>query len=245
MDEYEYINDYFNGLLSAEEAARFDKNIQQDPAFAENVAFYVRAMQQIKSQSAAEKKERFRSLYDNAKRTGNKGKRIFIFRNQWTKMAVAAAFVLIIAMAWLWRPQSSASALADKYVEDNFARLNVTMGNNNDSLQVAADLYNEGKWSQALIIFERLAEDSARSAAIKNAGIVALRLKNYDKAISYFIQLENNRELAINPGAFYHAISLLQRNGPGDLDEAQKLLGMVVKKNLPDARTAAELMKRK
>jgi tetratricopeptide (TPR) repeat protein len=244
MDEYEHISDYFNGLLSAAEMARFDENIQQDPAFAENVAFYLQAIQELKGQVAAEKKGRFRELYERTKQTGNKENTLSIFRGKWAKIAVAAALVLCIAMSWLWWPQSSARALADKYVQDNFASMNITMGNNNDSLQVAAGLYNEGKWNQALIIFERLAEDSTRAAAIKNAGIVALRLKEYDKAMSYFIQLENNHGLSVNPGTFYHAICLLERNGQGDRAEAQRLLNMVVKKNLPDAQAAAKLLER-
>lgn len=244
MDEYGYITDYFNGLLSSEEAARFDKKIQDDPAFAEEVAFYVQAMKQVGDQVVAEKKKRFRSMYESSKQS-KEGRSISIFRNKWARITVAAALMLFIAMAWLWWPQPSATALADQYVQDNFARLNVTMGGNNDSLQRAADFYNEGEWKQALAIFERLAEDSTRSAAIKNAGIVALRLKEYDKAMFYFMQLENNTRLSVNPGTFYRAISLLQRNSPGDRAEAQQLLSIVVKNNLPDAQTAAKLMETK
>jgi hypothetical protein len=47
-------------------------------------------------------------------------------------------------------------------------------------------LYNHNKADKALIIFELCQKDSTDSKAQENAGLAALRLKDYDKALSHF-----------------------------------------------------------
>jgi len=243
MNEYEYISDYFNGLLSAGETARFDEKIQQDPAFAESVAFYLQAMQQVKEQVTEEKKKRFREVHESEKQRLEKGNVPLIFM-RWKSIVVAAAVIIILcAIAWLLWPAPSPAAMADKYITENFTQLHVTMGRN-DSMQTAADLYNKGKGKESLAIFEQLAAaDSLRTTVIKNAGIVSLQIKKYDKAIRYFSQLENNARLTINPGKFYHALTLIKRNQPDDKQEAKQLLQQVVLQDLDGKEQATEMLK--
>jgi len=242
MNEYEYISDYFNGLLSAGETARFDEKIQQDPAFAESVAFYLQAMQQVKEQVAEEKKKRFREVHEREKQRLEKGNVPLIFM-RWKSIVVAAAVIMLCAITWLLWPAPTPASIADKYIKENFAELHVTMGKN-DSTQTAADLYNKGKWKESLAIFEQLAAaDSLRTTVIKNAGIVSLQIKEYDKAIRYFRQLESNARLTINPGKFYHALTLIKRNQPDDKQEAKQLLQQIVLQDLDGKEQATEMLK--
>jgi tetratricopeptide (TPR) repeat protein len=236
MDEYEHISDYFNGLLSAAEMARFDENIQQDPAFAENVAFYLQAMQELKGQVAAEKKGRFRELYE-AGRTG----RMAFLPVQKIRLIVSAAAIIsaLVIGWWFYRSPAKNAALqmADNYIKTELQTMSVTMGNE-DSLQQARRLYNEGKFSASLQQFEAILQNKPGNAeALKDAGIVSLQLQQYDKSLVYFNQLEQ-MPLYINPGKFYHAVTLLKRNGAGDESEAKKLLQQVVDKDLAGKETA-------
>ncbi len=88
------------------------------------------------------------------------------------------------------------------------------MGSDNDLLSRSKNLFNEGKLDEVLITLEPLVQkDSSNYEALEIAGIAALRLEQYDKAISYFQRLENYpKKLITNPGKFYHALTLIKRN---------------------------------
>ena len=73
MDSLEYIDSYFKGGFSPEEARQFERSIQDDPVFAEEVAWYLSASVALKEELIEEKKNRFRELYSQSgeKRDGN------------------------------------------------------------------------------------------------------------------------------------------------------------------------------
>ena len=62
----EYIDAYFNKMLSREEAILFERKIEEDKDFANEVAFYLSAKQSVQAQVNLEKKERFRELLSQA-----------------------------------------------------------------------------------------------------------------------------------------------------------------------------------
>ena len=64
------------------------------------------------------------------------------------------------------------------------------------------------------------------SDAKKYTGLTYLQQGNYDKAIEQFDAL-SNMKLFSNPGDFLKAVSLLERNSPGDKEAAKKLLQKV------------------
>ena len=78
--------------------------------------------------------------------------------------------------------------------------------------------------------------------AKKYAGIVSLRLGKYDKAINYFLQLENFPRLHANPEKFYRALTLLKRNLGDDKKEAKKLLEQVVENDLEGKESAKKIL---
>ena len=117
------------------------------------------------------------------------------------------------------------------------------MGNKQDSLQEGLSLYNEGRYEEALKQFENMVQnDTSFIEAKKYAGIISLRMEQYEKAINYFLQLENYTQLYANPGKFYHALTLLKRNKQGDTETARLLLQQVVENDLEGKEEAENLL---
>jgi hypothetical protein len=57
MSDLTYIDKYFKKELTQEELTEFERKINDDPLFAEEVAFYYSAMQAINDQATEEKKK--------------------------------------------------------------------------------------------------------------------------------------------------------------------------------------------
>ena len=240
MDDYNYIDNYFKGMLPPEEMKRFDQKIQEDPAFAENIAFYCSVTQEMQKQAAADKKQRFRELYKKTGLPAHTG----LVRKFWPYMAAAAVTGVIVFLALMFTKTAPAK-MADQYIQQHFQTLPVTMSNREDEMKKGLQLYNEHKFPEALQQFEKIMQsDSTDFTAKKNAGIVSLRLEHYDKALAYFSQIAAKPGYYSNPGLFYQAITLLKRNHPADKKTAENLLREVVEKDLEGSETAAQWLKK-
>ena len=241
MENYsDYIEAYFSGTLNTQERKEFEKQIEMDRNFAEDVAFYLSAKQVLKEELIKEKKEWFRQLADQ---NSDLEKQQAPVRRMWVyRVAAAAAFVSVIFLSWylfLQKP-GSPTQMADKYIKDSFQTLGVKMSTSRDSLQLGAELYNKGKFDSAAQILESVAQrDSLNTKARTNAGIAYLRLGNYDKALANFVELEKT-SLYSNPAVFYQALTLLKRNHTGDKQQARQLLRRVVDEDLDGKKTAEQ-----
>jgi tetratricopeptide (TPR) repeat protein len=238
MKDEEYISNYFKEALTPEEMKQFDQKIQQDPAFAEAVAFYCSTLQEIKDQLAEEKKKRFREIYEQQ----NHLSKLRPIRRLWPYWSAAAVITAIVLGFYLFGTTSSPRQMADSYMQEKLQTLSVTMGTEN-SLQKGRRLYNEGKFTEALGQFENIIKtDTGDTEAKINAGIASLKLQQYDKAIEYFKQVENTT-LYSNPGKFYQALTLMKRSSPNDKQEARILLEQVVQNDLEGREEAEEWLK--
>jgi len=243
MDSLEYIDGYFNGEFPPEEAGQFERKIQEDPIFAEEVAYYLSAHIAFKETYIEERKRRFRELY--GEHAAAPAMIRHMVRRRMVVALSAAVFITIIALSWLLfiRPVSQPK-LADQYIRENLALLSVKMGTG-DSLQTGIQLYNGKKFPEALQQFEDiLRRDSSNGTAMLDAGIVALRMEDYDRALDYFKKLQVRTDPHINPALFYEALTLMKRHHAGDAALAKQLLLKISKENL-DRRADAEMLLRK
>jgi len=245
LDNLAYIEAYCNKELSPEGKKEFEQKIISDPVFAEEMAFYLSSLEAAASEMTKEK-ERFKVVYQQYKQgdRANRPQRGLVRRI--VPWAAVAAVLAAVIFSWssLFAP-ASLHQIADKYVKENFQTLSVTMGSNEDSLQAGLGLFNEGRLDQALKQFESLAiRDTSSVEAKKYAGIVSLRLGQYDKAINYFSQFENDTRLYANPGKFLHALTLLKRNSPDDKQAARMLLEQVVQNDLEGKAPAQDWLKK-
>jgi tetratricopeptide (TPR) repeat protein len=247
MENYtEYIEAYFAGALGSEEKKEFENRINMDKNFAEEVAFYLSAKQLLREELINEKKDWFRQLADQNAALSIERKPATV-RKMWVyRMAAAAAFIGIIFLAWyLFLPQpASPSQMADSYINSEFDTLPVRMGAQEDDIQTGIRVYNEGNYNDALQRFENtIRVDSTNYLPKLYAGIVYLRLGNYEKALEYFRRVATH-SLFANPGTFYQAVTLLKRNKPGDKQHAKELLERVVHDDLEGRETAEEWLKK-
>ncbi len=245
MENIEYIESYFKGISSEDQKHQFEKKILEDSSFAEEVAFYISVNGIIQQQLQQEKKQRFREMYEQQ---ADQQQKVVSIKQPvkyiWRYLAAASVIAAVGLLSWFFfSDKTSTKQLADNYIHQNFQTLSVTMGDQ-DSLQTGIDLYNSDKPTKALAIFETLAKnDPANSNLKKYAGIVSLRLKNYDKAIRYFTMLEADTSLESNFGKFYKAITLLKRNKIGDKKAAKLLLHQVIDNDLEGKSEAVEWLK--
>jgi TolA-binding protein len=243
----EYIDTYFNGAMSAPEKEAFEGRCESDPAFVEEVAFYVSARANVKATLHEQRKKEFDDLYLELSKKNNSSSSGTV-RKMFPYIAAVAACVLLFWGYQLFLKEGSSQSpknLADAYVKENLQQLSVTMGGDKDSLQLGIDAFNNKHYKQAENIFIPLTtKPNVGAEAIKNLGTVYLVTKNYNDAISQFEKLANQPNLYVNPGLFYKAIALMERAAPGDKDEAKRILEEVVNKYLPGSKEAREWLKR-
>lgn len=229
----ERIENYFNHTLSEAERAEFETELKANPALAQEVAFWLQARAAAQAEARARRKEELTQLGQQLQQKGR--------RSLYYALSAAASVVLCLGISWyVWLRKSVVEsdynqAWASTYIEKNLSTLDgLKLGNaETDSLQWGIRSYNEGDLQKAKAIFEALLQrDSTNAEAEKNAGLVSLRLKEYDQAIEHFHRLGTRTDLVSNPGKFYEAIALLMKNEPLTQKSAQNLLKEVKRHKL-------------
>ena len=242
MTDLEYINNFFSTNPTPDERKAFERRVSEEPSFAGEVAFFLQTMQTAKERQVTERKNQFKALYGQQPEQ----KKITPVRKMlWYALAAAAMLAGVMFGYAIFSKPAPAKQLAKLYIKENLNELSITMGSNQDSLQTGLDLYNHGKLTEAAQLFEGLLKtDSSNVNAEKYAGIVYLRLQHYDKALTSFRKLSIIPNLYANPGKFYQAVTLMARNGPGDVETAKQLLQQVIAQRLKGSDKAKEWLKK-
>jgi tetratricopeptide (TPR) repeat protein len=158
-------------------------------------------------------------------------------------IGAAAAILAAVVLSWLFFQRTiDAPTLAERYIAQNLAILPQKMGVE-DRMQKGITSYNEGRFPDALQQFDSLLRaDSVNPSALLDAGIVSLRMQNYDKALDYFLKLQNHTDPRVSPALFYQALTLMRRNRTGDSDLAKQQLMRIVREDLNRKEDAQELL---
>jgi tetratricopeptide (TPR) repeat protein len=228
MKYLEYIDDYFKGGETSS-SSRFEQRLLDEPAFAEEVVFYLTTQKLLQQEARAEKTSRFRELY---RQQAAPLPVIRPVRSLWRYVAVAAVVAgLVFAISVLFIPPSK-EQMADSYIRQELNMLGAHMSGNIDSVEMVRQLYNKGKFTEALALSEDMVSHRADNQfALEFAGVSNLQLKQYDKALAWFKQLASYKA-HVNKGVFYQALTLMKRNQPGDLPLARTLLEQVERERL-------------
>jgi tetratricopeptide (TPR) repeat protein len=228
MDER--IEDYFSGTLSESDKNRFEADLKSDPTLVEDVGFYLAARKaaavDLRTDQLVERHKEWQQLQKPA----NNYRQL----RTWYSVAAAVAFIAF-ALAWymLRHNEPDLKELANGYILENFTTLSVQMGSNSDSIQLAINNYNKGQYATTMAVCNAiLLREPDNAEAKKIAGIVSLKLLDYDNAISYFHKLAEQNELFANPGKFYEAIALIRSGVPEHRQRAEELLNEVIDEGL-------------
>jgi tetratricopeptide (TPR) repeat protein len=240
---WNYIDDYFNGLLSTEEKQKFEQRCETDEQFADEVALYITTRQTMRTQLLEQKKNEWKLLGNTPVVEMQKPETKVVKINRWYMLAAAAS---IIGIVFLLNPFSKgAGEMASEYVKNNLEQLSVNMDGSKDSLQLAINFYNQKEYKNALLLFNDIYQkDPSQTDALKFSGLTLLMQGNYDAAIVKFDELAAKQGLFSNPGLFYKALVLLKRNTGADKEEARKLLQQVADQQLEGSKQAAEWIKK-
>ena len=234
----EQIEKYLNNELSLQERQVFENQLSTDSALAKSFAFYANAHNASKQLATEKRREQFDDLRaEISSRPVQKIKPMI-----WLSGLAAS---VILAFGFWWFSQTTTSnteILADVYIQEHFENLPVKMDGNVDSLQMGLRFFNEHKLNEAQKIFEEILQrKDNESEAIKYAGITALKLQQYDKAIQYFQMLSKQTNLYSNSGKFYEALTLMKQN-TSDRKEAKKILNEVIINNLEGNEEAKRII---
>ncbi len=240
MDSLDYIDNYFKGQLNAEEIRQFELRIEQDPVFAQDVAFYVSASGILKEETEKSTRERFREL---EQMQPGKMKQSPVRKMVYWMAAAAISIGFIFRMFFM---QPSSFKMAEKFIASEMTiDTAITMGPTlDDSIQLAKNYFYSQKYPEALKIYDALMISyPEKDEVIVNAGIVALKAGNTEKAIGYFEAYEA-KYLYANKGKFYYAVALMKRDQKGDLERAKQMLKDVVKNKDDNHEIASNWLKK-
>ncbi len=241
----EYIENYFQQTMADKDRSIFEERINADKNFAEDVAFYIGARQALKQQLLEQKQKQWtvKELVEKetlptiapVKRIG---------ANKWWSYVAAACVLIFTAFYFFEKKTNTPQQLANNYITINLSHTSLTMDGSKDSMQLGKAAYNDKNYDKALQYFAGVANAHAENTeAVKMTGIVYLMTNNYDKALQQFDELANVKGLFSNPGLFYKAVTLLERNKEGDVKTAKTLLEQVVNQNLAHNEEAKDWLK--
>lgn len=240
-DTIGYMDAYFNGELDNDERNQFDAKCSTDESFAAEVAFYISARSAAREALLKQKNEQWKKDGEGTEMSVvmPANKRMGL---RWLPYAAAACLVLVMAGYFLFGRQTP-ERIAATYATANYAQLSQSMdGNTKDSLQLGIAQYNNKNYNAALSLFEwARTNDSSNYDAKKYAGLAYLQLKDYNKAMLRFRDLSAMKS-AYNAGDMLQAITLLQRQAPGDKQTAKALLEKVVREKEEGSTVAAKAL---
>ena len=231
-----YIEDYFEGQLSAEDRQVFERRCEFDPAFAREVAMYLNMRSALRAAYYENKKKDFESFAKN--QSGAAGRRmlsvpVFVW------ISGIAATITIAAAVLFFFGEPNPQQLATTYIEQNLETISVTMGVEQDSLAIGVNAYNDQDFDRAEKIFTNLLKyPSVKFNGMKYLGMVALAKGDYESALEHFERLSQYEGMHANPGMFYKAVTLMKRSEPQDIEEAKKILATVVRDQMAGHKEA-------
>ncbi|MDZ7898443.1 MAG: tetratricopeptide repeat protein [Arcicella sp.] len=227
---FEQIDTYFQGKLSADDKKAFEERLDTDPAFAEDVAFYVASKATLQEQNLRKRHAEWLPNRERSKRT--------VIYTRMT-MGIAASLVLLM-FGWLLlkKPELTPEQMASVYIEENLMNLPVKMDETQDSLELGKRFYNEKKYPEALSVFRQLIDNEPQ--ALEFTGLTTLQMNQFGEAITYFERLSQNTELISNKGKFYLALTYLKQ---GNTQKGRQILQEVITQNLAGKKDAEAFLK--
>jgi tetratricopeptide (TPR) repeat protein len=209
-----WVEDYFEGRLSAEEQNSFNQQIQTDSNFAREVSFYL----QSKQLGQLNRKNDLLAHHASMKNQPWAGRTKSIV---WGG-AFAAAASIVIGFFMFFNNSFEPQEYAQNYIKNNLTVLPSEMSDTQTLISEGSELYEAGNFEAASKVFQK---DTTNLLLLEYRGVCHLRLQQYAEAIAIFEKLAAHHELLQNKGLFYQAITHLKQ---GHTDRAKPILTQIV-----------------
>ena len=212
--DYDMINRYLDGELSAGELKAFELQMQQDTDLQNEVELTRDVLSTLKIKLCPGENEKAlqHSLTEmNAEYFSKKteqAKIIPLSRRRWMT-AVAAVFVLALLLT-VWHPWKK-EELYQQYAAIQIPAI-AERGSASDSLlKQAVENFNNKKFAEAIPAFESVLKDSAENSFVQYYYAIALLQNgNIEKARAQLTALYDGESIFKNDAAFYIALSYLK-----------------------------------
>jgi hypothetical protein len=224
--DFETIDSYLNGELSDKEKKEIELKIKQDQLFAREFTFALLSKKAAKEDANKERKEQFEEIRTKLELAKNKSGKIIKFQYSKWAIAAAASVILILGITIFNNQKPNHEYMANSFIDENLTTLPVLMGTETDSLQMGIQLYNKKAYTEAEVIFEKIAYKVPK--ALEYQGLTALQLENYDKALIAFQKLAQN-EIFKSRGQLLQALTLIKK---GDKTQYFEIIKAINKNNL-------------
>ena len=190
MENFELIENYFEGKLSEEEKASVDSLLLSNSDFKDEFELYKNIVSGIKDAGKEKLKNRLKEAdkeLDSASNVIERGE-----GNSYLKIfAVAASVVLIIGVSifYFFIKSPDYSALAIKFYEPEKG-LPVEMGITNKPMDEVMNDFNKGDFMGAKGKLEKISEVNSNDTISYFLGVVSYELKDYKEAIADFTRVK-------------------------------------------------------
>lgn len=218
MEKEDLIHGYFAQTLNAAEQKRFEQLINEDPDFAEEVAFRT----ELRTAITVSEREKMKGKLQEMEATfpSDRKKELRGYR-----MVVAATVVLFIfSVVSIYRniPPSS-SELYEQYYSSfpNVVKPIVRGEIAADEQAKAYQYYEQGDYQQALALFSTAQDEEARFYS----GLCELALENYEDAVIHFDKTITHAGTLKWYAMWYKSLALIQLE---DKEQAEQVLAKLI-----------------
>jgi hypothetical protein len=212
--DYDMINRYLDGEMSAGELKAFELQMQQDAELKNEVELIrdVLSNLKIKLHPGENEKALQLSLTEmNAEYFSKKteqAKIIPLSRSRWIA-AVAAVFIMALLLT-VWQPWKKED-LYQQYAAIQMPAIAQRGATTDSLLKSAVENFNNKKFDEAIPVFETVLKDSAENSFVQYYYAIALLQNgNIEKARVQLTALYNGGSIFKNDAAFYMALSYLK-----------------------------------
>jgi tetratricopeptide (TPR) repeat protein len=231
---------YLQGMMHAEEAAAFEKNLESDPQFREEFDFNRELLESMRIHYKATLKEKLHNLEGASvlhKQSSIKSTKIFRIAG----MAAAIALAITLGYGLLFNP-TDPQATFEQYYSPYYNVLDgAERSIENESGDLAMRLYDQQRYEEAVKVF-----DTALTKDPDNINLQfykALSLMSIGQADSAIVQLkqvlENTQDPWYEPARWYLGLAYLQS---GDVSQAKGIFTAIMASDDSYSERAGELL---
>jgi len=226
--DYDIINRYLDGEMSADEAKAFEEQMQQDADLKLEVELLKDVNETLKMKlhpgyNEPGLRNTIKEMNDEYFSKRSEQIKIIPFRRyRW--IAAAAAILIFMLVLTVWSPWKK-DDLYKQYASIQMPAIAERGATADSLLKLAVENFNNEKFAEAIPLFESILKDSSQNSFVEYYyGIALLQNDQIEKSRTFLGKLYEGASLFKYDAAFYLALSFLkEKNKPACKDWLNKI----------------------